>query len=279
MRFGCCTGSLATPSDITGVTTIEELEEIGYDYIEPPLNAIMALSESGFDSVTKRVEDSGLQCEACNSFFPSDVRLTGDQADLSRAREYVTRAMDRAARIGVEVIVFGSAGARNVPEGFPRDRAWDQIAEVLAMTDPIADKHGITIAIEPLNRSESNIINTAGEGLALARQVAKKNIKLLVDYYHLVLESEDPEIIRRAGDTIRHVHIAKVKGRAFPTEIEEGFNSFFSNLKEVGYDARVSVEARPSDFHNDAVQALAVLKRLDQGSSRGSSLGSHREIR
>ena len=262
MRIGCCTGSIATPSDRIGLETIEVLEELGYDYFEMPLARLMALPKSEFNSLRKRVEASSLECEACNSFLPSTLRLTGDDADLDGAKEYVITATERAAQIGVEVIVFGSAGARNVPDGFPKDRARDQVLQALLMMDPIAARQGITIAIEPLNKSESNIINTAREGLDLVRRADKENIKLLVDYYHLALENEDPGIIACAGKTIRHAHIAKVEGRAFPIGIEEGFSTFFSRLKEAGYEGRVSVEARTSDFHKDAVQALAVLRQL-----------------
>ena len=61
---------------------------------------------------------------------------------------------------------------------------------------------------------ESNLVNTAAEGLRLAREVNHPNIQLLVDYYHLALEKENPEIILEAGPAVRHLHFAKVTGRA-----------------------------------------------------------------
>lgn len=264
MRFGCCGSIVSTQQDGTGVEIIEELEEIGYDYIELSLAAIMALPESAFTHLKKRVHDSDLKCEACNNFFPPHIRLTGSHVDWPKVEDYTTQAMDRAAQLGAEIIVFGSAGAKNVPEGFPMDRAWEQIVHALRMIDPIAGGHGITIAIEPLNKAESNIVNTTREGLELAEQVNRKNVKLLVDYYHLVLEDEDPSIILQAGDAIIHTHLAKDEGRVFPSVVEDRFRVFFANLKEVGYQARVSVEGFSQDFHRDAVRALAVLKQLDE---------------
>jgi sugar phosphate isomerase/epimerase len=179
-------------------------------------------------------------------------------------REYTVRAITRAAGLSAQTIVFGSSGAKNVPEGFPMARAWEQIVETLRMVDLIAAKHGITIAIEPLNRRESNIVLTAREGLALARQVDRPHIKLLVDYYHMTLEDESPDILLEAGPEVRHIHFARVIGRAFPTEVETGYRAFFANLKQIGYNDRVSVEAYTTDFVGDAPKALAVLKSLCQ---------------
>ena len=130
------------------------------------------------------------------------------------------------------------------------------------MVDPIAAEHGITIAIEPLNRLESNIVLTAREGLALARQVDRPRIKLLVDYYHMTLEDESPDILLKAGPEVRHIHFARAEGRTFPAEMETGYRAFFANLKRIGYEGRVSVEAYTTDFASDAPRALAVLKSL-----------------
>lgn len=262
MRFGCCANMVATGPDGIGLELVELLAELGYDYIELSLAHMMALSEAEFRALGQRVARSGIRCEACNNFFPPTVRLTGDAVDWLRVQDYTGRALSRAAELSVQTVVFGSSSAKNVPEGFPLPRAWEQIVETLRMVDPIAAEHGITIAIEPLNRLESNIVLTAREGLALARQVDRPRIKLLVDYYHMTLEDESPDILLKAGPEVRHIHFARAEGRTFPAEMETGYRVFFANLKKIGYEGRVSVEAYTTDFASDAPRALAVLKSL-----------------
>lgn len=256
---------VAQAPDGTGAEIVEQLAEIGYDYIELSLAHLMALPEAQFQALAGRVRRSGILCEACNNFFPPRVRLTGSQVDWTQVQTYTTAAIERAASLGVRVIVFGSSGAKNVPEGFPKDRAWEQIVEVLRMAGPLAGEHGIIIAIEPLNKRESNIVNTVAEGLNLARQVGSPHVRLLVDYYHLALEEEDPAIVAAARDQVAHVHFARVEGRSFPTTIEAGYESFFAHLRSIAYEGRVSVEAYSQNFRPEAVQALAVLRRLAQG--------------
>ncbi len=263
MRYGCCGSMVARRADGTGIEIVEQLKEMGFDYIELSLAHITALSDSDFDVLGERLRQTGLRCEACNNFFPPQIRLTGSAADLPLTLDYVERAFRRASLLGTEVIVFGSSGAKNVPEGFSRDRAWMQIVHLLRALDPPAEKYGITVAIEPLNRLESNIVNTVAEGLRLAREVNREHIQLLVDYYHLMMEQESPDIILEAADSIRHLHFAEPEGRVFPQGHNPGYSVFFARLKEIGYTGRLSLEAYSGEFAVDAPRSLSLLKKLE----------------
>ncbi len=262
MRLGCC-GSMISPSaDPVGIEGIEVMAEIGFDYIELSLSDLASLSAPAFGELARRIERSGLRCEACNNFFPRRIRLTGAEARLDKALDYACHALDRAARLGAQIIVFGSSGAKNVPEGFPVAAAWGQIVELLQRLGPMAAERACIIAIEPINRQESNIVNLAAAGLRLACEVDHPNIQLLVDFYHLRMESEDPDIILEAGPAVRHIHFAQVEQRAFPGRWEPAYAEFFGNLRRIQYAGRCSIEAYTHDFPADARRALKVLRKL-----------------
>ena len=129
---------------------------------------------------------------------------------------YVKKAFARLSRLGTGIVVFGSGGARRVPEGFPKEDAFKQLVEFGKRIAPEARAHGLTIAIEPLRREETNIINSAAEGIELVVAVDDPNFQLMIDFYHLAIEKEDPEIVVRARDHIRHLHMANPQGRVFP---------------------------------------------------------------
>ncbi len=261
MKFGCCTNMIAACPDGTGIEHVESLARAGYDYVELPLAQIMDLSHEEFGSLKRKMEEANIPCEACNNFFPARIRLTGENTDKAAISEYTEAALDRAAQLGAKTVVFGSSGAKNVPGGFPHEKAWTQLVFLLRNIDEAAGKHGITVAIEPLNRLESNIINTAEEGLRLAQDVNRANIKLLVDYYHLAMEKESPDILKKAGKYIRHVHFARPEGRVFPGGSDpEDYSLFFKKLADTGYDGRVSVEAYSRDFAADFIKSLELLK-------------------
>jgi D-psicose/D-tagatose/L-ribulose 3-epimerase len=261
MRFGCCGSMIAPAADPAGIAVIESMAEIGLDYIELSLAHLAALDEARFGDVARRLGRSGIPCEACNNFFPASIRLTGAEARLDAALEYARGAMDRAARLGVRVIVFGSSGAKNVPDGFDHRTAWKQIVELLQRLGPMADSRGMAIAIEPINRRESNIVNLAAEGLRLALEAAHPSVGLLVDYYHLAVEREDPAILADAASSIRHLHVARVAGRRFPCAQESaGMSAFFNEIRRIGYSGRCSIEAYTDDFRADARRSLAYLR-------------------
>jgi D-psicose/D-tagatose/L-ribulose 3-epimerase len=262
MRFGCCVGITPVQPGVRNIEAIDRLEEVGFDYVEPPLSAIMELTEEEFNRLCEAANGSRLRCEAFNVFFPRRVRLTGAEASLSQIEEYVREAVQRAALLGGKVIVLGSAGSRNIPEGYPREKAWEQLVQVLQMVNPIVESAGIAIAIEPLNRGESNILNRVSEALALVKDVDRPNIGLLVDYYHFSLEGERLESLLPAASALRHVHFAQVEGRAYPTEMKPGYKELFGVLGSIGYDGRISIEAAAQDWPVEAARALDLMRSL-----------------
>jgi D-psicose/D-tagatose/L-ribulose 3-epimerase len=262
MRIGYCTNLIATQIDGTGNEWIEKGQESGFDYIELPLAQMVDLNDREFSSLKERVDLSGLKCEACNNFFPGSIRLTGNAVDYGKIEEYLDKALGRAVQLGVKVIVFGSPKSKNVPEGYPMDKAWSQLVELLKSIDLLVRTRGITVVIEPLNKGESNIINTAAEGLQLVKAVERENIKLLIDYYHLVMEKENPEIILDAGSYVKHIHFANPAGRVYLVEAEDGYVRFMNLLKRIGYEGRMSVEAYTKDFCHDAKRSVEILRQL-----------------
>ena len=255
---------IAPSTDAIGIETVETLAELGFDYVELSLSDLAALPESAFTALARRVERSGIVCEACNNFFPRRIRLTGMEAGLQSALGYAETALDRAARLGARIVVFGSAAAKNVPEGFPRDTAWRQITDLLGKLSPIAAQREITIVVEPINRQESNIVNLAAEGLQIVRAVHHPNIQLLIDFYHLALERENPDIVLEAGTAIRHLHFAGIEGRRFPAELTPADAQFFQRIRQVHYADRCSIEAFTQDFPADAHRALGLLRSIQQ---------------
>ena len=265
MRFGCCVNMLATPECPTGFNFFPKLAPLGFDYVELPLAQIMDLSDSEFDAMVQEIEASPIRCEVCNNFFPASVRLTGPDVDAAQVQDYVERALARAGRLGVENVVFGSGGAKQVPDGFPLEEGYKQLIPLLRdIVSPIAKRYNITIVIEPLRKAECNLINSFAEGVQLAKDVDRDNIKVLVDYYHLTEEHEPVSHVADDGKAyLRHVHMAYPEGgRTYPTDIHESdYTSFINALKAADYDARVSCEAFTDDFDHYAPLTIAFFKK------------------
>ena len=240
----------------------EAAQAAGFDYVETNASKVAALTDEEFMKLAAQVALLRIPVAASMSFIPGSIKLTGPEVDPARQLAYVSTTLARLKRLGVKVVVFGSGGARRVPDGFSREEAFNQLVDFCRRVAPVARDNGITIVVEPLRKQETNIINTAREGLALVKAVDRPEIKLLVDYYHLAEEGESPDVIAEAGSLLAHTHIANPNGRVYPLSLDESaYGGFFSNLCKIGYSARMSVEASTKDFPADAPRSLALLRQ------------------
>jgi sugar phosphate isomerase/epimerase len=245
------------------VADLDAAREAGYDYIEVSAQEVSGLSDTDFEALVARVKASPVPVRAANVFLPGSLKLTGPQVDAARQAQEVDRVLTRLSALGVRTIVFGSGKAREIPEGFSREEAFRQLVAFGQLAAEAAARKGIVIALEPLRRQETNVINTAAEGLELVEAVDRPAFQLLVDFYHLTVEGEDPAVLVRAGRRLRHVHVANPTGRVFPREgTEAAYAPFFARLREIGYTGGVSVEAGTKDLAGDAKASLALLRKL-----------------
>jgi sugar phosphate isomerase/epimerase len=245
----------------TSYKNVAAAKAAGFDYVEVGTSEIAALSDADFDAAVRNVAAAGLPTPAANLFLPATLKVTGPDINRDEQRAYVTRALERVGRLGVQVVVFGSGGARRVPDGFSPDDAFRQLVDFGRTVGPLARARGITVAVEPLRREETNIVNTAAEGLRLVEAVGDPGFQLMIDFYHLASEREDPGIILGARTHLRHLHMANPNGRVFPLSPGEfDYEPFFSKLRDIGYDQRISVEASTKDLSADAPRAIALLR-------------------
>jgi sugar phosphate isomerase/epimerase len=241
---------------------IDAVKAAGFDYMEVRTSEVAALSDVDYERVAAKFRQVGLPVLSANLFIPADIKVTGSQIDKERQMEYLRRALDRVSRLGVRLVVFGSGGARQVPEGFSKQEAFQQLVDFGKRAAPEARSRNITIAIEPLRKQESNIINTTAEALEWVSAVNDPNIQLMIDYYHFQVEKEDPAAILKVKDHLRHLHMANPDGRVMPLKWEEyDYSPFFAVLRQIHYDRLISLEASSKDLRVEGPQSIALLRR------------------
>lgn len=254
MRLGCCGGE----------DKLDAIIDAGFDYIEPSIPTLRAdLSDTDFEPIYQRFKNAPIKAEAFNVFIPSDLKITGNSVDTQALMKHVKITTRRAASLGAEIIVFGSGGARNIPEGFSRTQAFEQIGFFCAMAADIASKHNITIVIEPLTVTVCNSITSVAEGAEIVEQVAHPNLALLADLYHMEVDNEPWANIIENAPVLKHIHLPVPDLDILTTE-NRPFNHelFIQTLKKTGYDGRVTVEDNSKRFNNFAQEAQTVAQRI-----------------
>lgn len=240
---------------------VNDLLALGFDYVEGSLTELADMPREDYE---KLLADN-VRVYACNGMIPPRYRLTGPQADLAAAEEYCRLAAERAGALGAKVIVFGSGGARQLPEGTSQEEGYEQLRQYLAMAAPIFAEKGMRIAIEPLCTKECNIINSVSDGLRLAEMTGSENVGVLADLYHMDAGSEGNEGVLKAGKRLWHCHIANSNGRVYPYPgdgQQEHYAEFFAALDSFGYEGGVSIEAACKDRLAQGAAALAYLKEI-----------------
>ena len=252
MQFGVC-----------GNTSIAAAAaRASYDYAEWGVDALLKPRESEdvFSSGFEAVRAAELSFPVANRFLPGDLKITGPDVNDSALQAYVTTTMKRAELASVEVIVFGSGKARRIPDGFEASTAHDQLVAFCRMVAPIAHDHGVTVAVEPLNQAECNVLTTVSECAALVNEVAHPAIRLLVDAYHLMRDRDSYESIVTHGDLLAHTHIATIPNRLAPAAEACDFSEFFGALAKAHYTGRISIEGKIKNLETELPAALAMMR-------------------
>lgn len=251
MRFGVCVSSRHE---------IDTIARAGYDFCELPARAVLPFEDdvAALDTMLE-LDAASLRAESFNSLVPRELPLCGPHVDLPALRTYFQRAFRRMSHLGAEVAVLGSSAARNIPQGYPRDVALDELADAIELAADEAARAGIELALEHLNTQESNVFTTLAESRAFIEQRRLRHARLLVDLHHLEMEREPFAHVVAAAPLIAHVHVAD-GGRGAPGGGGYDYAGFVAALKQAGYNRRISAECRWSNLAEQAASSLAFLR-------------------
>ncbi|MEZ4902817.1 MAG: sugar phosphate isomerase/epimerase family protein [Spirosomataceae bacterium] len=248
----------------TSYDKAELLKEWGYSFVEEGVGRFLIPDKGGdeqYQTNIDKLKTIQFPIRSYVSFFPGDLKSVGNDTHHEAILKRAELAFQRAKECGSKNIVFGSGGSRRIPDGFDRQQAKLQHIELSKKMAPLAEKYGIMIAIEPLNRSETNFINSLAEGVEIIEAVNHPNFKLLCDIYHMAKDDEGPEQIIKFGKHITHCHIAEKKNRTAPGVEGDDFSPYLRALKKIKYKGGLSLECRWKDFDSEAKRAIEVLQK------------------
>lgn len=250
MKFGIC----------TSLENAAAARSAGWDYLEVTITATFQghLPDEQFAGVPQ----TALPLLSGCVLLPGTMKILGPAVDEPAIKTYLSRTMKRAAAAGTKTLVFGSGAARNVPDGFDRAKARQQIIQFATWAADAAQAHGVMMVVEALNKGECNIINSLIESMDIVNAAKHPNLQCLFDSYHFWLENEPLSNLTAACPALRHVHVADKEGRVPPGESGlADYKPAFRILKEAGYSGNISVEAKNFDVPSMGARVLEYLKR------------------
>ena len=220
---------------------IDKAADMGFDGVEILFGDLAGLDAG---SIRSALEQAGLGMTAC-CVMPEDCNPCSDDPEVRAAAVQRLRQMiDLTAEMGGD----GAAGPLYSPVGYLTGRArtddeWARCAEVLAAGADYAEEAGIPLAIEPLNRFETYMINTVADAVCMCRQVGSDYLKVQVDTFHANIEEKDTAAaIRAAEGYVGHFH-ASESDRGVPGTGQVRWEETFVALNDIGYSGWVTIES------------------------------------
>ncbi len=241
MKFGVNTFIWSDRFDQRVESLLPAIREGGFDGVEVPL---FRPGDFPAARIRKATEAAGLECNVC-SVLTSGLSLIADDAAVRRkTRTHLADAIAAAAEAGVRIV----AGPLYSPVGYFSGKRrtadeWSRAVEAYQELGPTLALHGVTLAIEPLNRFETYFLNTAADARALCDEVGHSSIGILFDTFHANIEEKDIAAgYRRVGPRLKHVHTCE-NDRGIPGTGHVNWKSVFDALREVNYDGWLTIES------------------------------------
>jgi D-psicose/D-tagatose/L-ribulose 3-epimerase len=226
---------------------IETVHRLGYQGIE--LRGEPDLYDGA--AIRNELEARGMAATSICGMYPGPS--AGDLRDLAhrdaqqrrRAVEYVTRCIDLAVATGAEVvIVTPNPVAKLTPLGSVEDE-WARAVEAVREAAAAAEGTGVTLAIEPINRYETYLINSVATARRFADEVASAAVGVMIDTFHANIEDPDlPSAVLAAGERLVHVHMADSNRQALGRGHLD-VRGFVRVLHATGYRGALAMEPLP----------------------------------
>jgi len=252
-------------NDIGVCTSIDNhviLESAGCSYVEETVGRFLVPEKDDVEFAIQfaKLKESKIAVESVNSFLPAKLKTVGSDVNEDALLAFVGTAFRRMKQSNIKQVVLGSSGSRNIPDGFDRAVARQQFVSFAKKFGDLAAKNQVTIVIEPLQRSESNFINTVQEGLDLVHEVNHPQVCLMADLFHMLRNEENGDAIINAGKLLRHTHIAEKEKRSPPGVKGDDFTPYFKALKKINYKGRISVEGTWTDMKTELPIAVQTIR-------------------
>jgi D-psicose/D-tagatose/L-ribulose 3-epimerase len=234
---------LASPFSDADGAAYDRTAAHGFDVIEVCVEDPALLSADGILGHAAR---TGLKVGICGAFGPERDVSHEDPEQRARGIDYLKGCIDLAAAVGSPHVagpMYAPTGQARLLAVEDRDAQRRRAAESLREVADHAGERGVRLAVEPLNRFETDLVNTVEQALELCALVDRDNIGLLVDSFHMNIEEKDlGQALRTAGDKVFHVQVAE-NDRGVPGTGHVPWTAFFAALREIGYDGQIVVES------------------------------------
>jgi len=262
MRFGINTFLFTSPFTNDSTTLFATFKNWGFKSVEIPVE-----DPSHIDPIFVKEElaKHGLECGSVCACMGPGRDLRGTPEEQATAMTYCKALLDQMVLLGCPSLigpVYSVVGRADAEEPTSQKEQWARVVGNLKQLAQYAEARGRQICIEPLNRFETDFLNTCDQGLKLIKAVGSKAVKLHLDTFHMnIEEKKQAEAIVKAGKLLGHFH-ACGSDRGTPGSDHIDWKSIAKALKKIKYNGDVVIESFTTDVKVIA-RAAAIWRKIE----------------
>jgi D-psicose/D-tagatose/L-ribulose 3-epimerase len=245
--IGASTYLWAFPFGNANIDLVTHVAELGFDVFEAAIDDPEIVTG---EAIAEATREAGMAVSVCGSF--DDTRDVSHEDPVMRRKgiDYLRICTDIAETVGSPHVagpMFSAEGKARLLSEQDRERQWSWAVESLREAAAYAADHGVRLAIEPLNRFETDFANTVDQGLRLCDRIDRENVGLLLDTFHMNIEEKSiGDAIRRAGDRVFHFHACE-NDRGAPGTGGIPWDEVFVALRDINYSGHAVIESFTRD--------------------------------
>lgn len=262
MKFGINTFLFTSPFTNASTRLFPKFKKWGFDGVE-----IAVENPTDMDAafVRAQLDRHGLICTSICGCFPASRDLRGTKTQQRASMTYLKQLVDMAEILGTDIVmgpVYSAVGRAEAVPAPEYKRQWQTVRGHLKTICDYAEARGKIICLEPLNRFETDFINTVEQGMQMIREVKSPALKLLLDTFHMNIEEKNsPSAIRRAGKHVGHIH-ASASDRGTPGSDQVDWRGVAAALRDIKYNGAVVIESFTQDVKVIA-RATAIWRKIE----------------
>ena len=262
MRLGINTFLFTSPFTNDSTKLFPTFKKWGFETVEIPIE-----DPSHIDAkyVQKELEKNGLVCGSVCACMGPDRDLRGTPEAQETGKTYIKAIVDQAVELDhARVIgpVYSAVGRADAVEPKEYQKQWKTVVKHLKEIAKYAQQRGITICLEPLNRFETDFINTCDQGLRMIADVGSPALLLHLDTFHMNIEEKNQaKAIRKAGKLLGHFH-ACGSDRGTPGGDHIDWAPIVKALKKIKYEGDIVIESFTTDVKVIA-RAAAIWRKME----------------
>ena len=262
MRIGINTFLFTSPFTTESVKHFPTFKKWGFETVEIPIESPEHIDPA---KVKAAADKHGLAIGSVCACMGPGRDFRGTDEEQKTAMDYCKAVIDQAAIMGCPRIIgpiYSVVGKADAVAPEDQKKEFALVVKNLKVLAAYAAKKSVDLCIEPLNRFETDFLNTCDKGLQLLKAVGAKNVKLHLDTFHMNIEEKSQAAaIRKAGKLLGHFH-ACGSDRGTPGNDHIDWKPIVKALKDVKYKGDVVIESFTTDVKVIA-RAAAIWRRIE----------------